>query len=94
MTTLTASKARTRLSYWLKRAAAGESIGIQCGEGVIALRPMTTLGRRRRYAQNEYGVTTRELADFARRVKAEVAGDRRAGRMKPYQGDFHAAISD
>jgi antitoxin (DNA-binding transcriptional repressor) of toxin-antitoxin stability system len=94
MTTLTATKARTRLAYWLKRAAAGENIGIQCGEGVIALRPMTTLGRRRPYAQNEYGATSRELADFARRVKAEVVNDRRQGRMKRYLGDFHAAISD
>ncbi len=94
MTTLTATKARSRLSYWLKRAAAGDNIGIACGTGVIALRPLNEIGRGRDYAQNEYGVTARELADFARRVKAEAARERSAGRMKRYLGDFHAAISD
>ena len=94
MTTLTATKARARLSHWLKRAAAGDNIGIQCGERVIALRPMEPAKSGKSYARSEYGVTERELSQFNRRAKAEMARARRTGKMTRFTGDFHAAIGD
>jgi hypothetical protein len=94
MTTLSPTKARAKLSHWLKLAAAGEDIGIQCGESVIVLRPLTPGLDDGAYAKGEYGVTAVELAATAKRVKSELARDRREGRMKRYAGDFHAAIGD
>jgi antitoxin (DNA-binding transcriptional repressor) of toxin-antitoxin stability system len=41
MTTLTVTEARKNLSGWLRRAAAGEEIGIIDGNKIIALRPVT-----------------------------------------------------
>ncbi len=40
MTTLTVTEARKNLSGWLKRAKAGEDIGIIDGNRIIALRPV------------------------------------------------------
>jgi antitoxin (DNA-binding transcriptional repressor) of toxin-antitoxin stability system len=41
MTTLTVTQARKNLSGWLRRARAGEEIGIIDGNQIIALRPVT-----------------------------------------------------
>jgi antitoxin (DNA-binding transcriptional repressor) of toxin-antitoxin stability system len=41
MTTLTATEARKNLSGWIRRATAGEEIGIIDGNKIIALRPVT-----------------------------------------------------
>ena len=41
MTTLTVTQARKNLSSWLRRARAGEEIGIIDGNQIIALRPVT-----------------------------------------------------
>jgi len=94
MTTLSPAKARAKLTHWLKRAAAGENIGIRCGDQVISLRPAQAFPSDIAYATREYGVTGQELATFSKRVKAETVRDRRAGRMKRFTGDFHAAIRD
>lgn len=40
MTTLTVTEARKNLSGWIRRAAAGEEIGIIDGNKIIALRPV------------------------------------------------------
>ncbi len=40
MTTLTVTEARKNLSSWLRRAKAGEDIGIIDGNRIIALRPV------------------------------------------------------
>jgi len=40
MTTLTVTEARKNLSGWLRRAKAGEEIGIIEGNRIIALRPV------------------------------------------------------
>jgi antitoxin (DNA-binding transcriptional repressor) of toxin-antitoxin stability system len=94
MTMLSPAKARAKLSHWLKRAAAGENIGIRCGDQVIALRPEQTPAPVGGYAIREYDVTGAELAAFAKRVKAESTRDRHMGKMKRFTGDFHAAIRD
>lgn len=41
MTTLTITQARKNLSGWLRRAEAGEEIGIIDGNKIVALRPVT-----------------------------------------------------
>ena len=94
MTTLTATKARSNLSKWLKRAAAGEDIGIACGNKVIALRPLDGLPPDEGYAKREYGVTEAELDKFARRMDAELGRDRRTGKMRRFTGDLDAALRD
>ena len=41
MTTLTVTEARKNLSGWIRRAKAGEEIGIIDGNQIVALRPVT-----------------------------------------------------
>ena len=91
MTTLSPTKARANLTQWLKKASAGEDIGILCGDKVIALRPVRVFSEDADYAQREYGVTKAELATFVKRADAELKKDRRAGRITKYKGDFRAA---
>ena len=94
VTTLTATKARANLSKWLKRAAAGEEIGIACGDKVIALRLMDSLPPDEGYAKREYGVTDAELDKFARRMNAELKRDRKAGKIRRFTGNLDAALRD
>jgi hypothetical protein len=44
------------------------------------------------YAKREYGVTDAELKAYVKRANAEIARDRKAGRMTTYKGDLHVAI--
>jgi antitoxin (DNA-binding transcriptional repressor) of toxin-antitoxin stability system len=92
MTTLSPTKARANLTHWLKRASAGEDIGILCGDKVIALRAVRVFAEDSDYAKREYGVTDAELKTFVKRADAELKQDRRAGRVTKYKGDFRAAI--
>ena len=92
MTTLSPTKARANLTHWLKRASAGEDIGILCGDKVIALRPVRVFSEDSDYAKREYGVSEAELKSFVKRTDAELKRDRRAGRITKYKGDFRAAI--
>jgi hypothetical protein len=92
MTTLSPTKARANLTKWLKRAAAGEDIGILCGDKVIALRAVNVFFEDSDYAKREYGVTDAELDAFVKRTDAELKRDRKAGKITRYTGDFDAAI--
>lgn len=92
MTTLSPTKARANLTHWLKRASAGEDIGILCGDKVIALRAVRVFAEDSDYAKREYGVNDAELKAFVKRAEAELKQDRRAGRVTKYKGDFRAAI--
>ena len=94
MTTLSPTKARANLTHWLKRAVAGEDIGILCGDKVVALRAVRVFSEDSDYAKREYGVTHAELKAFVKRADAELKQDRRAGRVTKYKGDFRAAIRD
>ena len=79
---------------WLKRASAGEDIGILCGDKVIALRPVRVFAEDSDYAKREYGVTDAELNTFVKRADTELKRDRRAGRITKYKGDLRAALRD
>lgn len=94
MTTLSPTKARANLTHWLKKASAGEDIGILCGDKVIALRPVRVFSADSDYAKKEYGVTDAELKAFVKRETEKNARDRRAGRMTRYKGDIRAALGD
>ncbi len=94
MTTLSPTKARANLTHWLKRASAGEDIGILCGDKVIALRAVRVFAEDSNYAKREYGVTEAELRAFVKRADKELKQDRRAGRVTRFKGDIRAAIRD
>ena len=92
MTTLSPTKARANLTHWLKKASAGEDIGILCGDKVIALRPVRVVSTDSGYAKREYGITDAEMKAFVKRADAEIKQDRRAGRITKYKGDLRAAL--
>ena len=59
MKTLSPTEARANLTSWLKRAAAGEEIGILCGNKVIALQPVEVQSAD--YALREYALASAQL---------------------------------
>lgn len=84
MKTLTVTEARKNLTHWLKAAKNGQDIGIVYGADVFVLRPVAIQAAD--YAQREYGATPEQLADFATRTDAELAGERKAGRITVFNG--------
>ena len=81
MTTLSPTKARSNLTAWLKKAAAGEDIGILFGNHVIALRPVEVESTD--YAWAEYGLTKKEMARIAKNLHAKTKKDIKAGNFDP-----------
>lgn len=69
MKTLTVTKARQNLGSWLKRAVAGEEIGVVFGDQVVALRPVPIMAAD--YMEAEYGLTKEEADRAARRIREE-----------------------
>ncbi|MDB6128644.1 MAG: hypothetical protein JWM35_2540 [Verrucomicrobia bacterium] len=94
MKTLSVTKARSNLTHWLKRAIAGEDLGILCGDKVIALRPVEIYPIDAEYVRKEYGMTEAQMNSFAKRMHAELMRDKKAGRTTRFKGDFDAAIRD
>jgi hypothetical protein len=92
MTTLSPTKARSNLTAWLKKAAAGEDIGILFGDKVIALRPVEVESTD--YAEKEYGVTEEELKRATNYLHARGKKHRKAGNYKVYNGDIEALLKD
>jgi len=92
MTTLSPTKARSNLTGWLKKAAAGEDIGILYGDKVIALRPVEVESAD--YAWTEYGLTKQEMERISKKLHAEGEKDRRAGKSREYKGDIEAILKD
>ncbi len=70
MQTLTVTAARQNLGGWLKKAAAGEEIGVIIGNKVIAFRPVPITAAD--YAEAEYGLTAVEVNEAAARIVREV----------------------
>ncbi|MEO7701246.1 MAG: hypothetical protein ABIZ04_18640 [Opitutus sp.] len=78
MQTLTITKARQNLGGWLKRAAAGEEIGVIVGDKVVAFRAVQIIAAD--YAQSEYGISAVEMKAASDRIgsstrNAAAAGD-------------------
>lgn len=92
MKTLSPTQARVNLTSWLKKAAAGEDIGILCGDKIIALRPMEVHSAD--YALREYELTPKEFDDWIKRMDGDIAEGRKAGAVKRYSGNLEADVRD
>lgn len=92
MTTLSPTKARSNLTAWLKKASAGEDIGILFGDKVIALRPVEVESID--YAWTEYGLTKKEMARIAKNLHAKTQKQIKAGKFREYHGDIEAMLKD
>lgn len=57
----------------------GEDVRILCGNRIVALWPVQVVSED--YALQEYGLTKKELARAAKRMDAEVARDKKRGRL-------------
>jgi len=84
MKTLTITEGRGRLGYWLKKAAQGEDVGFMFEGKVVALRPVEVISTD--YALQEYGLTEKEMAKAAQRIKSSIASEQRNGTLKPFTG--------
>jgi antitoxin (DNA-binding transcriptional repressor) of toxin-antitoxin stability system len=91
MTTLTITKARANLSALLEKAKRGEDIGIMAGDQIVALRPVTVSSDD--YAWREYGVTPAELKRFEERMNAEIAVERKRGKVKRFSGNLEKDLA-
>ena len=87
MKTLSVTDGRSRLGHWLKRAIAGEDIGIVVDGVVVGLRPMTVISED--YALREYGVTQEEADAAAMRVSKDIAAGRKRGQVKRFTGKLN-----
>ena len=84
MKTLAITVARQKLGYWLKRALAGEDIGIVVDGQIVGLRPVEVVSSD--YALQEYGVTEKQLDRAADFVEREVVAARKAGKLVRFDG--------
>ena len=80
------------MTLWLKRAAAGEEIGILCGNTVIALRPVEVHSAD--YALREYGLASSELDQWTKNMDDEIQKDRAKGKIRRYSGNREADLRD
>lgn len=85
MKTLTVTEARKNLSGWIRRAGAGEEIGIIDGARIYAIRPVNVLAAD--YALHEYGATPAEVDAAVARTRKEIAAERAAGLLTPVFSD-------
>lgn len=69
MKTLTAAEAREKLPSLLKRAKAGEEIGIISGDAIIQLKRVDVVPWEDTYLFQEYGVTPEEWERFRKKCE-------------------------
>lgn len=86
MKTLTITEGRGRLGYWLKKATLGEDVGFVFEGKIVALRPVEVHSAD--YALREYGLTAAEVKTAARRIKKNLATERKRGTLKTFTGDI------
>ena len=84
MKTLSVTAGRSKLGHWLKRAIAGDDIGIVVDGVVVGLRPVGVISDD--YALREYGVTEEEAEVAAARISNEIASARNRGHVKRFTG--------
>jgi antitoxin (DNA-binding transcriptional repressor) of toxin-antitoxin stability system len=92
MKTLSVTDARQNLTRWLQLAMDGEDVGILCGNRIVALRPVQVYSED--YALQEYGLTKKELSRAAKRMDAELAEDKKRGRLRRYSGNLEKDLRD
>jgi hypothetical protein len=86
MKTLTITEGRGRLGHWLKKATEGEDVGFVFEGKIVALRPVEVYSGD--YALQEYGLTEAEVKAAERRIKKNVAAERKRGTLKTFTGDI------
>lgn len=89
MKTLAVTTARQNLGYWLKRALAGEDIGIVMDGKIVGLRPLEVISTD--YALQEYRVAEEQLDRAADFVEREVKQGRKARRTVRFDGKLNGA---
>jgi antitoxin (DNA-binding transcriptional repressor) of toxin-antitoxin stability system len=87
MKTLSVTAGRSKLGHWLKRAIAGDDIGIVVDGVVVGLRPVTVISED--YALREYGVTQDEADAAAARISKDIAVARKRGQVKRFSGNLN-----
>jgi antitoxin (DNA-binding transcriptional repressor) of toxin-antitoxin stability system len=92
MKTLSVTDARQNLTRWLRAAMAGEDVGILCGNQIVALRPVQVVSED--YALQEYGLTKKELKRATTKLDAEVAREKKQGRLRRYSGDLERDLRE
>ena len=92
MQTLSPTKARSNLTFWLKAAACGEDIGILFGDQIIALRPVSVESTD--YALREYDATNADLGRLSQKAHEEIQENRRATTLKPFTGNLEDLLAD
>ena len=88
MKTLTITEGRGRLGHWLKKATEGEDVGFVFEGKIVALRPVEVSSND--YVLQEYGLTEREAEAAARRIKKNIATERKRGTLKTFTGNISA----
>jgi len=84
MKTLSITDGRERLGHWLKRAVAGEDIGILVNGVVVGLRPVQVISED--YALQEYALTEAKADAAADRIDRDIEAARARGEVRPFTG--------
>ena len=92
MQTLSPTKARSNLTFWLKAAAGGKDVGILYGDQVIALRPVTVVSTD--YAIREYGASEADVRNLSKKFDEEIQKIRRSGKLKTFTGSVEDLLAD
>ena len=87
MKTLSVTDGRAKLGHWLKRAIAGDDIGIILDGVVVGLRPVNVISED--YALREYGLTEDEANAAAVRLSKDIAAARKRGKVKAFTGKLN-----
>jgi antitoxin (DNA-binding transcriptional repressor) of toxin-antitoxin stability system len=90
MQTTTATDARANLSSLLRKALAGQEIGIVCNGRIVALRPVEVTSID--YAGTEYGIRGDEIQTVAANLHAKAKKAIKSGKARPFDGDIEEAI--
>lgn len=89
-TTTTATQARSNLSSLLRRALAGQEIGIVCNGRIVALRPVEVTATD--YAGTEYGIAGDEMQAVAANLHAKAKRAVKTGKARRFDGDIEKAV--
>ena len=84
MKTLSVTDGRSKLGHWLKRAIAGDDIGIEVDGVVVGLRPVGVLFEDD--ALRDYEITQDAADEAATRTSQDIAAARKRGQVKPFAG--------
>jgi len=92
MQTLSPTKARSNLTFWLKAAACGQDVGILYGDQIIALRPVSVESTD--YALREYGASNADVDRFSEKAHEEIQENRCAATLKSFTGNLEDLLAD